>query len=104
MESKDFYGKILKIATIFGLLFVIVIGFDKMRTIFDTILTAFMPFIVGGTTLAVILLMTMGYANASRNVVLFVGTLFFQMVNMDIWVQVESGGQCLHIKTTSLLQ
>ena len=54
MESKDFYGKILKIATIFGLLFVIVIGFDKMRTIFDTILTAFMPFIVGGL-MAVIL-------------------------------------------------
>ena len=48
MESKDFYSKILKIATVFGLLIVVVLGFDKMRTIFDTILTAFMPFIVGG--------------------------------------------------------
>ena len=54
MESKDFYGKMLKIATIFGLLVVVVLGFDKMRTIFDTILTAFMPFIVGGL-MAVIL-------------------------------------------------
>ena len=54
LETKDFYGKLLKIATIFGLLVVVVLGFDKIRTIFDTILSAFMPFLVGGL-IAVIL-------------------------------------------------
>ena len=54
MEAKDFYSKILKIATIFGLLVVFVLGFDKMRTIFDTILSAFLPFFTGGLIAAVL--------------------------------------------------
>ena len=54
MEAKDFYSKILKIATIFGLLIVVVLGFDKMKTIFDTILSAFLPFLTGGLIAAVL--------------------------------------------------
>ena len=38
----------------------------------DTRIGKRMPFILGGTTLAVILLMVLGYANAARNVILFV--------------------------------
>lgn len=51
----------------------------------DTRIGKRMPFIVGGTVLAVGLLMLLGYANAARNVVLFVMTLFFLLIAMGLY-------------------
>ncbi len=51
----------------------------------DTPIGKRMPFVIGGTTLAVILLMTLGYANAAKNVVLFVATLFFLLIAMGLY-------------------
>lgn len=51
----------------------------------DTRIGKRMPFIISGTTLAVILLMTLGYANAARNVVLFVAALFFLLISMGLY-------------------
>ena len=51
----------------------------------DTPIGKRMPFVLGGTTLAVILLMVLGYANAARNVILFVGALFFLLISMGLY-------------------
>ncbi|MBQ8822259.1 MAG: MFS transporter [Lachnospiraceae bacterium] len=44
-----------------------------------------MPFIIGGTTLAVILLNVLGYANAARKLPLFVAVLFFLLLSMGLY-------------------
>ncbi len=44
-----------------------------------------MPFVVGGTVLAVTLLMTLGYANKTQQLTLFVITLFFLLISMGLY-------------------
>ena len=44
-----------------------------------------MPFIIVGTALAVILLNVLGYANAARNLTLFVVVLFFLLLSMGLY-------------------
>ncbi len=44
-----------------------------------------MPFVVGGTVLAVTLLMTLGYANRTKQLTLFVVTLFFLLISMGLY-------------------
>ena len=44
-----------------------------------------MPFIVAGTTLAVILLMILPFADNTRNLPLFIGGLFFVLISMGIY-------------------
>jgi len=51
----------------------------------DTKIGKRMPFILGGTTLAVILLGVLGYANEARNLTLFVVVLFFLLISMGLY-------------------
>lgn len=51
----------------------------------DTRIGKRMPFVVGGTAIAVILLMLLGYANAARNAILFVAVLFFLLISMGLY-------------------
>lgn len=51
----------------------------------DTRIGKRMPFVLGGTALAVTLLMVLGYANVAKNVVLFVVTLFFLLIAMGLY-------------------
>lgn len=44
-----------------------------------------MPFIIGGTALAVILLNVLGYANAAKKLPLFVVVLFFLLLSMGLY-------------------
>jgi predicted PurR-regulated permease PerM len=48
MDSDKFKLKIIKIATIFTILVVLILGFDKVKFILSTMLSAFAPFIIGG--------------------------------------------------------
>ena len=51
----------------------------------DTRIGKRMPFVLGGTALAVTLLMVLGYANMAKNVVLFVAALFFLLIAMGLY-------------------
>lgn len=51
----------------------------------DTPIGKRMPFIMGGTALAVILLNVLGYANAAQNLTLFVVVLFFLLLSMGLY-------------------
>ena len=51
----------------------------------DTRIGKRMPFVLGGTALAVTLLMVLGYANVAKNVVLFVAALFFLLIAMGLY-------------------
>lgn len=51
----------------------------------DTKIGKRMPFILTGTTLAVILLAILGYANEARNLTLFVVVLFFLLISMGLY-------------------
>ena len=51
----------------------------------DTRIGKRMPFVLGGTALAVTLLMVLGYANMAKNVVLFVAALFFLLLAMGLY-------------------
>ena len=48
MDSDKFKIKIIKIATIFTVLVVLILGFDKVKFILNTTISAFAPFIIGG--------------------------------------------------------
>ena len=51
----------------------------------DTKIGKRMPFILGGTTLAVVLLTILGFANEARNLTLFVVVLFFLLISMGLY-------------------
>ena len=51
----------------------------------DTKIGKRMPFILGGTALAVILLTVLGFANEARNLTLFVVVLFFLLISMGLY-------------------
>ena len=51
----------------------------------DTRIGKRMPFILAGTTLAVILLMLLPYADQTENLVLFVGALFVLLISMGLY-------------------
>ena len=51
----------------------------------DTPIGKRMPFVVGGTAAAVILLMVLGYANAAKQLVMFVTVLFFLLLSMGLY-------------------
>ena len=44
-----------------------------------------MPFVLVGTGLAFVFLMLLDYSNKSRNLLLFVGTLFFLLIAMGLY-------------------
>lgn len=51
----------------------------------DTKIGKRMPFILGGTALAVILLMLLPYADHTQNLVLFIGALFMLLISMGLY-------------------
>ncbi len=51
----------------------------------DTRIGKRMPFIVGGTALAMIFLALLGYANAAKNLPLFIIVLFFLLISMGLY-------------------
>ena len=51
----------------------------------DTKIGKRMPFILGGTTLAVVLLTILGFANEARNLTVFVVVLFFLLISMGLY-------------------
>lgn len=51
----------------------------------DTKIGKRMPFILGGTALAVILLLVLPYADQTQNLVLFVGGLFMLLISMGLY-------------------
>lgn len=51
----------------------------------DTKIGKRMPFILGGTTLAVVLLTILGFANEARNLTIFVVVLFFLLISMGLY-------------------
>ena len=59
--------------------------FGTLSDKIDTPIGKRMPFIIGGTTLAVILLNVLGYANAAQNLTLFVVVLFFLLLSMGLY-------------------
>lgn len=57
-------------------------------TLSDKVSTPFgkrMPFVAGGTAMAVVLLMALGYANAANNLTLFIIVLFFLLIAMGVY-------------------
>ena len=48
MDTQDFKEKILKIATIFCICVIFILGYDKVGTILKTLFQAFVPFLIGG--------------------------------------------------------
>lgn len=59
--------------------------FGTLSDKIDTPIGKRMPFIIGGTALAVILLNVLGYANAAKNLPLFVAVLFFLLLSMGLY-------------------
>ena len=59
--------------------------FGSLSDKVDTKIGKRMPFILVGTGFAFIFLMLLNYSNVSRNLVLFVGTLFFLLIAMGLY-------------------
>lgn len=76
-------GSIMAVDNVLALFLLPILG-----TVSDKIETPFgkrMPFIAGGTAVAVVLMMILGYASQARNLVLFVAVLFILLIAMGTY-------------------
>ncbi len=81
--GETLIGTVMALDNVLALFLLPVFGMLSDRV--DTRIGKRMPFVVGGTALAAILLMILGYANASKQLILFVVVLFFLLIAMGLY-------------------